>query len=141
MCELLMEMGAMKARLTAAENHVEELRNMETTLTAMETRLSTSESLMEKMKTDYEETIRKFSNVLTNVGNGYNPVLGVFDAPVRGFYYFSFSSFAHNVHPSCTSLFKDCRRVLSACDHYTDTDYDHTDSSGNYTLRRETMST
>ncbi|KAK6291866.1 hypothetical protein J4Q44_G00376510, partial [Coregonus suidteri] len=200
MCNLLRHLGAMEARLTTAENQVEELSNMKATVTllqretevqaaelrAMETKLSTSESLMKSMKRENEVQERKlqvlsfranatefrveqqqilldelrrqnedrpkiafsaalggdghippseretnlaFSNVFTNVGDAYNPASGVFNAPVKGVYYFSFSSFAYSQHNVCISLFKNNMRMLSACDHHSE--HDNSDSSGN----------
>ncbi|XP_064787362.1 G-box-binding factor-like [Oncorhynchus masou masou] len=75
------------------------------------------------------ETNLAFSNVFTNVGNAYNPGSGVFNTPVKGVYYFSFSSFASSQHNVCVSLFKNNVRMLSACDHHTE--HDSSDSSGN----------
>ncbi|XP_034146186.1 complement C1q-like protein 2 isoform X2 [Esox lucius] len=76
-----------------------------------------------------KETILPFSNVYTNVGNAYNSESGVFSAPVRGVYYFSFLSFAYNGHNACISLFKNSERMLSACDHHSAAD--SSDSAGN----------
>ncbi|XP_029610738.1 cerebellin 11 [Salmo trutta] len=73
MCNLLRHLGAMEARLTTAENQVEELSNMEAIvallqretefqaaqLRVMETKLSTSESLMKSMKRENEVQERK----------------------------------------------------------------------------------
>uniref|UniRef100_A0A4W5RKH2 C1q domain-containing protein n=1 Tax=Hucho hucho TaxID=62062 RepID=A0A4W5RKH2_9TELE len=200
MCNVLRHLGAMEARLTTAENQVEELSNMEAIvallqretefqaaeLRVMETKLSTSESLMRSMKRENEVQERKlqvlsyrvnatefrveqqqilldelrrqnedgpkiaftaalggdghilpseretnlaFSNVLTNVGDAYNPGSGVFNAPVKGVYYFSFSAFAYSQHNVCISLFKNNMRMLSACDHHSE--HDRSDSSGN----------
>ncbi|KAL0970070.1 hypothetical protein UPYG_G00236750 [Umbra pygmaea] len=199
-CNLLKRLEAMETRLTSTENQVEELRDIQVTVAllqrmtqdqdakirSMETKLSTTQSLMEFMKTVNEaqerklqllsfrsnatefrmnhqqylmEKLRKviedapkvafsaalggdghipsseretnlaFSNVFTNVGNAYNPASGVFDAPVRGVYYFSFSSFAYSERSVCISLFKNNMRMLSACDHHSDSD--NSDSSGN----------
>ncbi|XP_055757468.1 complement C1q tumor necrosis factor-related protein 3-like [Salvelinus fontinalis] len=75
------------------------------------------------------ETNLAFSNVFTNVGGAYNPGSGVFNVPVKGVYYFSFSSFAYTQHSVCVSLFKNNVRMLSACDHHSE--HDRSDSSGN----------
>lgn len=37
------------------------------------------------------DTTIKFNQITTNVGNGYNPITGIFTAPVRGMYVFHFT--------------------------------------------------
>ncbi|XP_012987051.1 complement C1q and tumor necrosis factor-related protein 9A-like [Esox lucius] len=75
------------------------------------------------------ETNLAFRNVLMNIGNAYNSASGVFSAPVRGVYYFSFSSFGFSGRNVCVSLFKNSERMLSACDHHSEPDT--SDSAGN----------
>ncbi|XP_034146571.1 uncharacterized protein LOC105006142 [Esox lucius] len=82
------------------------------------------------IKSSDRETNLAFRNVLMNIGNAYNSASGVFCAPVRGVYYFSFSSFGFNGRNVCVSLFKNSARMLSACDHHSAADSSDSASNG-----------
>ncbi|XP_035846741.1 complement C1q-like protein 2 isoform X4 [Sander lucioperca] len=57
-----------------------------------------------------------FKNVVTNIGNAYNPTTGVFTAPVRGAYHFEWtvSTPADNSHASGAVLVKNSENVFLA---------------------------
>ncbi|RXN15855.1 complement C1q 2 isoform X2 [Labeo rohita] len=55
-----------------------------------------------------------YKNVYTNVGNAYNPITGIFTAPLKGAYWFSFSIYSiTNSYPSSASIMKNEQRVVT----------------------------
>ncbi|KAK2897448.1 uncharacterized protein [Channa argus] len=64
-----------------------------------------------------------FSNVITNIGNHYNPNTGHFTAPARGVYYFTFTGFtAHTESAMRLRLVKNGNLIVFAGDCATSTD-------------------
>nr|XP_046185735.1 complement C1q-like protein 2 [Oncorhynchus gorbuscha] len=63
------------------------------------------------------ETNLIFGKVLTNIGSAYNPITGVFTAPVRGVYYFRFSGNGFAGHDMGLSIFKDGQRMMSVYEY------------------------
>ncbi|XP_071315257.1 paramyosin-like [Trachinotus anak] len=57
-------------------------------------------------KTAGTSNILIFNRVFTNVGNAYNSKTGVFTAPLKGVYQFSFMTFGYNSHTSGALLVK-----------------------------------
>ncbi|XP_044193553.1 heavy metal-binding protein HIP-like [Thunnus albacares] len=110
--ELQRENSVLEARLNTAENMLEELKRKNTVL---EARMSSNENEVEELKRENAEQPKvafsvgltdtgyvgpfstdmtlKFSRILTNVGQAYDPTTGFFTAPVRGTYYFRFNGF------------------------------------------------
>uniref|UniRef100_A0A671QTG3 Cerebellin 11 n=1 Tax=Sinocyclocheilus anshuiensis TaxID=1608454 RepID=A0A671QTG3_9TELE len=63
------------------------------------------------------ETKLIFDKVLTNIGNAYDPVTGVFTAPVKGVYYFRYSGSAFSSHDMGLSIFKGTARFVSSYEY------------------------
>ncbi|XP_067248597.1 complement C1q-like protein 4 [Chanodichthys erythropterus] len=62
------------------------------------------------------ETTLTYKKVFTNIGNAYNPDTGIFTAPVKGVYVFTFNVYSHggHSHPANAYLMKNEKRVLVA---------------------------
>ncbi|XP_067247353.1 uncharacterized protein [Chanodichthys erythropterus] len=57
-----------------------------------------------------------YKKVFTNIGNAYNPVTGVFTAPLKGAYMFRVSVYGHGGTPSTVSIYKNEEKVVIAHD-------------------------
>uniref|UniRef100_A0A3P9Q9T8 Complement C1q-like protein 2 n=1 Tax=Poecilia reticulata TaxID=8081 RepID=A0A3P9Q9T8_POERE len=60
-----------------------------------------------------------YTRVMTNLGNAYNQHTGIFVAPVRGMYYFTFFYHAGGEHPVGLDLMKNNQVVVHSADHMT----------------------
>ncbi|CAM4572033.1 unnamed protein product [Leuciscus chuanchicus] len=69
-----------------------------------------------------------YRNVFTNIGNAYNPITGVFTAPLKGAYMFRVSVFGHGPTPSGASIYKNGERMVMAHDYRPQ--YDLNSSNG-----------
>ncbi|XP_048011606.1 complement C1q-like protein 4 [Megalobrama amblycephala] len=58
-----------------------------------------------------------YRNVFTNIGNAYNPITGVFTAPLKGAYMFRISVFSYGPTTSAASIYKNGEHVVMAYDH------------------------
>ncbi|ROL53957.1 Complement C1q-like protein 2 [Anabarilius grahami] len=60
-----------------------------------------------------------YKKVFTNIGNAYNPVTGIFTAPVKGVYVFTFSVYAHSSqsNPASAYITKNGMNVVIAHAH------------------------
>lgn len=63
------------------------------------------------------DTTLVYKNVYANVGKAYNPDTGVFTAPVKGVYYFSFSGHHHSSKSMGLILCKNDQPVVMAFNH------------------------
>ncbi|CAK6957460.1 Hypothetical predicted protein [Scomber scombrus] len=136
----------MEARMTAAESLAEELQ-MEndaqaTEISTLHQRLNVSEHRVGELETQLE--VRKvafssslltsgegntgngdfvhliYKNVISNIGNRYNPHTGYFTAPVRGVYYFRFTAhIAHSDSSLVMFLIKNGDMMVTSGDRYT----------------------
>ncbi|KAK7130444.1 hypothetical protein R3I93_019935 [Phoxinus phoxinus] len=57
-----------------------------------------------------------YRNVFTNIGNAYNPITGVFTAPLKGAYMFRVSVFGHGGTPATVTIDKNGERTVAAHD-------------------------
>ncbi|KAL1277377.1 hypothetical protein QQF64_024050 [Cirrhinus molitorella] len=57
-----------------------------------------------------------YRNIFTNIGNAYNPITGVFTAPLKGVYRFTISVYGHGnpTNPSSISIMKNGVKVVMA---------------------------
>ncbi|KAI1901362.1 hypothetical protein AGOR_G00033590 [Albula goreensis] len=71
-----------------------------------------------------------YTKVITNIGNHYSPATGIFTAPMRGVYYFTF--ICHNYGANIrfgSLLYKNGERIVSMTDWQTSTDHDDNGSN------------
>ncbi|XP_048055135.1 complement C1q-like protein 2 [Megalobrama amblycephala] len=60
-----------------------------------------------------------YKNVFTNIGNGYNPITGVFTAPLKGAYMFRISVYSTGGTGATAAIFKNGKKVVIGHDYQT----------------------
>ncbi|XP_056156076.1 cerebellin 11 [Lampris incognitus] len=76
------------------------------------------------------ETNLIFGKVLTNIGEAYNPLTGIFTAPVKGVYFFRFSGYGFAGNDMGLSIFKGSQRMMSAYEHKSTAERNDNSSNG-----------
>ncbi|XP_041841903.1 complement C1q-like protein 3 isoform X2 [Melanotaenia boesemani] len=135
MCKLLQELGAIKENQKAMETRLKESENQ-----ILELKSNGATKIAFSAATGGNGAIGPFSgettviyrNVITNVGNAYNQVTGIFVAPVPGIYYFTFFYHAGGSNRVYLALMKNNQDVVTAYDHQTN--HDGADNGGNATF-------
>ncbi|XP_031616200.2 complement C1q subcomponent subunit C-like [Oreochromis aureus] len=139
MCKFLVDFGAImekvncmeaklkesETRLKESENQILELQHKEATKIIFSATLSGS-GHTGPFNTD---TILVYKGVITNIGNAYSPVTGVFTAPIPGVYYFTLFYHAGGSHTQYLFLHKNSEVIVMTNDHVTHSDA--TDNGGN----------
>ncbi|XP_067241025.1 complement C1q-like protein 4 isoform X2 [Chanodichthys erythropterus] len=57
-----------------------------------------------------------YKKVITNIGNAYNPITGVFAAPLKGAYMFRISIYGHAPNTAGAAIYKNGERMVIAYD-------------------------
>lgn len=125
-CCFLRELEAMREKLT----------QMETRLVSSQTQVSELRGLIEdRPKLAFSASLGRsgepigpfntavtlvYKNAITNIGSAYNPTTGIFTAPVKGAYLFTFYQHASASNPSYTALFKNGEQMAVAGDNKSD---------------------
>ncbi|KAK7149215.1 hypothetical protein R3I94_008741 [Phoxinus phoxinus] len=58
-----------------------------------------------------------YRNVFTNIGNAYNPITGIFTAPLKGAYMFRVSVLSHGPTTASAAIYKNGEQVVAAYAH------------------------
>ncbi|KAG5261155.1 hypothetical protein AALO_G00300670 [Alosa alosa] len=68
-----------------------------------------------------------YKRIFINIGSAYDPIKGTFTAPVKGIYFFSFTTFGYSTSLIAVSLTLNGRRMVSS---YKDPSSDLSDTGG-----------
>ncbi|CAI5686218.1 unnamed protein product [Oreochromis niloticus] len=158
-CKLLEDFGALTEKVNSVETrlaHCEtKLKDTDTSLKDSETKLNHTVNRLQDSENQILELQHKertkiifsallgggyvgpfstdrtlvYSRVISNLGNAYSPVTGVFTAPVAGVYYFTFFCHAGGNHPQRVHLYKNSLVIVMASDHSSKND--SADNAGN----------
>ncbi|XP_041634950.1 complement C1q-like protein 3 [Cheilinus undulatus] len=140
MCKLLKEFGAMtekvkaletrlqesETRLQDSEDQILELKNKERTKVIFSAAAGGGDIPIGPFETD---TILIYKTVITNIGNAYDPVTGIFTAPVAGVYYFTFFFLTGGELTTHVVLMKNSQVTFLSLDFHTE--HDMADNGGN----------
>ncbi|XP_028842123.1 complement C1q tumor necrosis factor-related protein 3-like [Denticeps clupeoides] len=106
---------ALEEKLVAAEKKLAELKK-----TKESVKVAFTVSLQGETLGPYTTpTTLIYKTVHTNIGSAYSPLTGIFTAPTKGLYYFSFTCFKRSPYISHASLVKNDADVVRVYDHTT----------------------
>ncbi|XP_076828196.1 cerebellin-2-like [Brachyhypopomus gauderio] len=127
----LQKIKLMEEKMKAMETELEELRRVvrDQPRVAFSASLSTLETGFKNLGPHHEPVILVYENTFTNIGNASNPNTGIFTAPVRGVYYFSFVVFNPYDLSTGLNLMKNKERVVSVSDNPPGADTEDTASN------------
>ncbi|XP_029594419.1 complement C1q-like protein 2 isoform X2 [Salmo trutta] len=128
----------LRTRLRNAENQLDELRKMN----QERPRVAFSAALREDGPGSNQgpfntETTLVYRKVITNIGNAYNPTTGMFTAPVRGLYHFTFYCHTYGANIAFLLMYKNGDIVVGTADHVTSSDGADNGSNGAVLLLEE----
>ncbi|XP_076581714.1 cerebellin-2-like [Chaetodon auriga] len=123
MCDVLKEVGVLREKLGVVENRlkdseiqIRELKNKEETTVVFSAATGGGNTPIGPFSKD---TTVIYRTVITNIGNAYSQVTGIFTAPVAGIYYFTLFHHAGGHHAASLSLMKNNQVVVMTYDHRT----------------------
>ncbi|XP_048033659.1 complement C1q-like protein 2 [Megalobrama amblycephala] len=127
------ELKDLETRLTNSEAQIEKLQkeNQDKPKVAFSATLG-SKGYVGPVNTD---TTLIYNKIFTNVGDAYNQATGIFTAPVRGVYYFSFFYHCSAKNPSWLALYRNGKQEALIKHHKSEC---YTENGGNaFTLLLE----
>ncbi|XP_008420788.1 complement C1q-like protein 2 isoform X3 [Poecilia reticulata] len=122
MCKFLKEFEAMKAKQEAVETNLKQTESQVLVLKQKEAlKVVFSAGILGNAAIGPFKTPTTliYTRIITNLGNAYNQNTGIFVAPVRGMYYFTFFYRAGGEHKVRLVLMKNNEYVVESSDHKT----------------------